>query len=128
VGKRLVPIAAVGAGGGLFRSAGAFTVRNSLIVLNDQVDGDADDCAGTFNSLGHKPLTEVVDCTFGGPGDLIRANPKVGALKANGGPTQTIALKRGSPAIGKAHKPSSTTRDQRGRKRDANSDIGAYER
>ena len=117
-----------GAGGGLFRLAGAFSVRNSLIVLNNQVSGDADECSGLFDSLGNNLLTELVDCTFGGPNDLVRPNPKVGALKANGGPTKTVALKGGSPAIGKAHKPSSTDRDQRGRKRDADPDIGAFER
>ncbi len=117
-----------GAGGGLFRLAGAFSVRNSVIVLNNQVSGDAEECSGVFNSLGNNLLTELVDCTFGGPDDLLRPNPKVGSLKANGGPTKTVALKNRSPAIGQAHKPSSTDRDQRGRKRDSKPDIGAFER
>ena len=46
----------------------------------------------------------------------------------NGGPTKTIALKKGSAAIGHAHKPSAPNRDQRGRKRDNNPDTGAFER
>jgi hypothetical protein len=65
---------------------------------------------------------------FYGPTDRIRANPKIGKLARNGGPTKTIALKQGSPAIGLAHKPSAPNRDQRGRKRDGNPDAGAFER
>ena len=47
-------------------------------------------------------------------------------LQDNGGPTQTIALLPGSPAIG-AGQPGVTTTDQRGQPRKAAPDIGAYE-
>ena len=46
----------------------------------------------------------------------------------NGGPTQTVALKKGSPAINKADKQSAPNKDQRGEKRGKKPDIGAYER
>jgi len=56
---------------------------------------------------------------------------KLAALAANGGPTQTRALKPVSPAIdGAGAKPCSTTTDQRGVRRPqrAKCDIGAFER
>jgi hypothetical protein len=57
----------------------------------------------------------------------LRANPKIGVLKSHGGPTQTIALLKGSPAIGRAGQ-TAPSRDQRGHRRDRHPDIGAFER
>ena len=57
----------------------------------------------------------------------IAASAHPGQLASNGGPTKTVALKKGSPAIGKAGS-SPPKCDQRGVKRDAKPDIGAYER
>ena len=71
--------------------------------------------------------------TNGTNGNLVGvANPGLGTLASNGGPTQTIALLSGSPAIGAG---SSTiagvtvpTTDQRGDPRPSSSiDIGAYQ-
>jgi len=121
---------ASGSGGGLFAGAGApFQVANSVIAANDQLGGDADDCAGNFESAGGNLRTDGVDCGgFDGPGDAIRANARIGQLRDNGGPTETIALKRGSPAIGRARNATAQNRDQRGQKRDRNPDAGAFER
>jgi hypothetical protein len=79
-------------------------------------------------------------CNFTGPGDMNNANPMLGTLGDNGGPTQTIRLLAGSPAIDSGN-PSGCTdgqghllkTDQRGMPRpneeDAGScDMGAYER
>jgi hypothetical protein len=86
--------------------------------------------AGTFGSGGGNLLSVATGCAgFGlGAGDFLRANPKLGKLKRNGGPTKTVALKKGSPAIGKAVKAKAPKRDQRGVKRDKRPDIGAFER
>lgn len=123
------------AGGGLYRlSSAGFDVRNSLIALNGQgPSAFGQDCAGDspIDSLGSNLLstTNGGGCQgFDEPTDLIRANPRIGELAANGGPTKTVALKAGSPAVGRAHKPSCPARDQRGRKRGNDPDIGAYER
>ena len=107
----------------------AFKVTNSLIALNFS-GTTRNDCVGPFRSLGHNLLgvTSGGCSGFDGPGDLVKPNPKVGELAKNGGPTKTIELKSGSPAIGKAAKQSSPKRDQRGHKRDSNPDIGAFER
>ena len=123
---------ATGSGGGLLNEskAGTWNVVNSLIALN-MVGGAVDDCAGTFASGGGNLLTSIpFDCEgfdTDVSGDFLRPTPKLGSLKRNGGPTRTVALKRGSPAIGKAIKSEAPKRDQRGVKR-TDPDIGAYER
>lgn len=119
-----------GSGGGLYSDAtGQFAVGNSIIARNDQLTGDADDCAGLFDSAGGNLRTTTADCGgFDGAGDIVRGNPRLGQLRRNGGPTKTISLKGASPAIGLARKASAEARDQRGRKRDADPDSGAFER
>ena len=125
------------AGGGIF--AGEFSdpveVSNSLIALNRLVDVGgggtlANDCSGEpFASGGHNLLSTRFLCDgFDQEGDIARSNPKIGPLARNGGPTQTVGLKSGSPAIGKADRQSSPARDQRGNRRDGRPDIGAFER
>jgi CSLREA domain-containing protein len=119
-------------GGGLSNDSSSFTVRNSLIVLNRLGDGTRNDCTGTpFASGGGNLLSTLgpvgVCVGFTGPGDRVRANPKIGGLARNGGPTKTIALKKGSPAIGNALG-TAPDRDQRNRRRDSNPDSGAFER
>ena len=125
-----------GLGGGLFYGAGGpgFDVPNSLIALNRMVGGGKNDCAGDdeFDSFGHNLLSTRgpgPTCRgFDKPSDRVRSNPKIGRLARNGGPTKTIAVKRRSPAIGKANRHTAPKRDQRGRKRDRPPDIGAFER
>jgi hypothetical protein len=63
---------------------------------------------------------------------LTNSNPNLGALASNGGPTQTMALPSGSPAVDAGDPTSTITSDQRGLPRnqgaqDPLSDIGAYE-
>ena len=55
-------------------------------------------------------------------------DPKLGKLKNNGGPTKTMALLKGSPAIAAAFAIPDLTTDQRGVARDPEApSIGAYE-
>jgi predicted outer membrane repeat protein len=119
-----------GAGGGIDNAPGGLIqIANSILALNDQRGGDADDCAGVFGSAGGNLRTDGTDCGgFVESGDAIRANPKLARLANNGGPTKTVALKPGSPAIGRAVGSFVPARDQRGRLRDGNPDSGAYER
>ena len=119
-------------GGGLLQSNNAtFSAVNSLIGLN-RAGSSPEDCAGAFASGGGNLLTTIpLACEGFDPdvgGDFLRSAPKVGRLRRNGGPTQTIALKKGSPAIGRAIKSEAPNRDQRGTRRDNKPDIGAYER
>jgi CSLREA domain-containing protein len=115
-----------GQGGGIQNGtgSGAFSVKNSLIALNTGSTGP--DCAGfPFTSGGGNLLTSSADCT-GFALDITDPVPKIGTLAANGGPTKTIALRKGSPAINQAGA-DAPKRDQRGVKR-VDPDIGAYER
>lgn len=61
--------------------------------------------------------------------DQTSVDPKLGPLADNGGPTQTMALLAGSPAIDAAATVASVTTDQRGisRPQGAAYDIGAFE-
>ena len=125
---------AAAAGGGIYNnSASPVEFANSLIALNSAgLFPDCGDDGGPgqdYDSLGHNLIGNDTDCQgFTGTGDITNANPKLGLLKNNGGPTQTVALKKGSPAINKADKQSAPNKDQRGKKRRKKPDIGAYER
>ena len=66
------------------------------------------------------------DDTCGGPSEIIIADPKLGVLADNGGPTRTFALLAGSPAINAASN-CSVANDQRYFPRDAQCDLGAFE-
>jgi hypothetical protein len=78
--------------------------------------------------------TTPSECELGA-GDLVGKNPMLGALAANGGPTQTLALAVGSPALGAGGTCRDPTRtgspplitDQRGLPRKAPCDIGAFQ-
>ena len=66
------------------------------------------------------------DDTCGSPTQVIIADPKLGPLADNGGPTMTRALLAGSPAIN-AGTNCSVTVDQRYMARDTKCDLGAFE-
>ena len=79
-------------------------------------------------------------CYFNGPGDLNNTNPLLGTLGSYGGPTETVPLLSGSPAID-AGNPNGCTdnlghllkTDQRGQPRPnpedtGGCDMGAFER
>jgi CSLREA domain-containing protein len=120
-----------GSGGGIWGDPGASVLTlNSIIALN-RAGSSPDDCDANFSGAStHNLLRDPDGCTgLGiGSGDFVTTTPKLGPLRNNGGRTKTIGLRRGSPAIGKAQKSSSPKRDQRGRKRDNQPDIGAFER
>lgn len=107
----------------------AIDVRNSLIVLNRGHDAAIDDCGSeTYTSFGHNITTTGSTCSgFSQPGDIQTAAPKIGQLGSFGGPTRTVPLFSGSTAIGHSGS-NAPPRDQRGVKRDAHPDTGAFER
>jgi predicted outer membrane repeat protein len=124
----------IGGGGALSDAAGSIFIQNS-IVANSANGGN---CAGTITSHGYN-LSSDSTCNFGGPGDLNGKDPNLGPLQNNGGPTYTMALPSGSPAID-AGNPSGCknpsgrllTTDQRGKPRHdpedtRGCDMGAYE-
>src|SRR5262249_15820486 len=137
-----------GAGGGIRVGPASVTLENTIIAGNTAANGAGDTTGaptpgpnvdGAVTSNGHNLLGVATDATgFTGSGDQTGANPMLGPLADNGGPTETMKLLTGSPAID-AGVASGATFDQRGRLRTyddpgvANvggsdgTDIGAFE-
>ena len=132
------------AGGGIYVAGGTDVLNNTIVALNTSGLGNsmrADDIAGvTLSSSSSNNLIGT-----GGAGGLVKgvngnlvgvANPGLGPLANNGGPTQTISLLPGSPAIAAGNMAlavdAGLTTDQRGTgyPRFVNNtvDIGAFER
>jgi len=120
-------------GGGIY-NGNTTTLQNS-IVANNSSGGN---CSGIVISHGYN-LSSDNTCNFTGTGDLNNTNPLLGPLQNNGGPTQTMALASGSPAIEAGNPNGCTdsgghllTTDQRGQPRpdkedSVGCDMGAYE-
>jgi CSLREA domain-containing protein len=133
-----------GKGSGGIAGGGNNTVRNSISAGNTGNHGGGVDADGTFTSGGYN-LIGIRDGSSGftvtgdqGGTAAAPLNAKLGPLANNGGPTQTLALLAGSPAIDKGLSNGLTT-DQRGFARPSDdpsvpnalggdgSDIGAFE-
>lgn len=123
-------IAHDGRGGGIFNVKGSTVVLQNSIVANNT----GGDCRGTITSDGYN-LSSDDSCAFNGPGDLNTTEPLLGTLQNNGGPTQTMALLPGSPAIDSGN-PSGCRdsngelllTDQRGKPRPDKEDTGGCDR
>jgi CSLREA domain-containing protein len=118
------------AGGGIY-SLGTVELVNTIVA--DQLLG-ADCSADLIISNGYN-LDGDGSCGLSASGDLT-ADPMLGPLQDNGGPTETRALLHGSPAIDAIptgsctdHQGRPVTTDQRGvpRPQGAACDVGAYE-
>ena len=133
---------AEGSGGGVHSGLGSTSsIKNSLLGLNSlgalsiplaEGPNCNEDGAGGLVSNGHNLVGDEAGCegVFVAAGDRAgRSSGQVGIekLSANGGPTETVGLKKTSQAInhGGAGAPA---KDQRGRKRKGKPDIGAFER
>jgi predicted outer membrane repeat protein len=84
----------IGGGGALSNAGGSVLIQNSIVANG----GNGGNCSGTIASDGYN-LSSDSTCNFTNSGDLNGANPLLGALGNNGGPTQTMALQSGSPAL-----------------------------
>src|SRR5204862_7122236 len=129
-------------GGGIFNSNSTANVVNTIVAGN-QARTASPDTLGTYVSQGYNLIGDGQSNTtgFSGLGDQVgpatgRINPRLGALAANGGPTQTHAPLSDSPAIDQGTCSRATPADQRGTLRydfpeilNANGgcDVGAYE-
>jgi hypothetical protein len=85
-------------------------------------------CLGKITDAGHN-LSSDGSCAFTNIGSRNNVDPKLSPLANNGGPTLTMALLPGSPAIDAGDNASAPPTDQRGVVRPSGvaSDIGAYE-
>lgn len=116
---------ATDAGGGGISSPNTVTLAATIVA-----NSTGGDCTSPVTDGGYN-LDDDNTCGFTSAApyfDLPNTNPKLGPLQANGGPTDTMALLAGSPAIDHVAKPSlCPATDQRGLARKTPCDIGAYD-
>jgi uncharacterized protein YjdB len=124
-------------GGGIL-SIGTLRLRNAIVAGNAApTDPDID---GVVTVTGHNLIGDTTGSsgiTNGVNGDIVTPTPRLGALGDYGGPTRTIPLLLGSPAIGAGDDTVCNAtgannvngEDQRGiaRPQGAHCDIGAFE-
>jgi CSLREA domain-containing protein len=133
---------AEGGGGIANKKPATTTLANTIVAGNASSGGGAPDCRGTLLSAGYNLILDTTGCKVRGTqtGNVIGKAPQLAPLANNGGPTQTMALLAGSPAIdaGNPAKPGSgngacEVSDQRGTPRGVTGagqpvcDIGAFE-
>lgn len=125
--------------GNLARSEGGGIYTNSLLyyansILANSTGGECVNGFGGTITTNINNLVEDGSCPDAGENFQSGSDPSLGVLGSNGGPTQTLALLPGSPALDAgdnilcAQSPVNN-RDQRGvqRTHDAQCDLGAYE-
>jgi CSLREA domain-containing protein len=131
-----------GGGGIANKKPSTTTIANSIIAGNRDMGGKAPDCRGSLLSVGYNLIQQTDGCKVKGTltGNITGKDAKLGPLGQNSGPTQTMALLAGSPAIDAANpaKPGSgkgacELTDQRGQPRAVSGagqtvcDMGAFE-
>jgi hypothetical protein len=122
---------ASGSGGGISNAAGASALQIHDTILADNTADNNPDVDGGVTSQGHN----LIGNTTGGSGfaasDLLNVKPQLGPLQNNGGPTPTMALLPGSPALNAGDNTGAPAYDQRGpgfpRIVNGVIDIGAFE-
>lgn len=128
-------------GGGISKdyvSSGRYLyLANSIVAENRIGDiwGGGGNIGADHNLVGNGALSGIANGVngniVGGLNGQPAINPMLGPLANNGGPTETMALLVGSPAIGQADNAAAPATDQRGvTRRDVPgelTDIGAFE-
>ena len=127
-------VAAGGIGGGFAinnPTAGVVTAFNAknTIVSGNTAGGAAAECSGVVTVTSANNLSGDSSCGFSDGGSRQGVSPGLGALQNNGGPTDTMALPGGSPAIDAGTNDGCPPTDQRGisRPQGPACDIGAFE-
>ncbi|MGH2934953.1 MAG: choice-of-anchor Q domain-containing protein [Gaiellaceae bacterium] len=110
--------------GGVVNQSGQIDLTDT-IVAKQQSGADCSNAA-TIVSHGHN-LDSDGTCDLTGTGDQTGVDPLLGTLADNGGPTKTLALQSGSPAIDGGDGSACPATDQRGVSRSGVCDVGAYE-
>jgi hypothetical protein len=119
-------------GGGLYNEVGTFTLTDCTVSGNSALLV----VGGLYIRAGTATLTNTIVAENGGgdvagdysgSNDLIGGDPLLAPLGDYGGPTQTMALLPGSPAIGGGDAALAPATDQRGLPRFGPTDIGAFE-
>ncbi|HKX60546.1 MAG TPA: choice-of-anchor Q domain-containing protein [Verrucomicrobiae bacterium] len=116
--------------GGRFGENFSIVETSTFFSINSIVAGSGagSNCVGVIIDYGHN-ISSDSSCHFSASGSLNDTDPKLGPLAEYGGPTPTMALLEGSPALDTADATACPTVDQRGRTRPFGEgcDIGAFE-
>jgi hypothetical protein len=88
---------ALSGGGGIYNGGTTMTIKGSILAASSQGGGD---CSGIITDAGYN-ISDDSSCGFSATGSLNNTDPMLdpAGLVNNGGPTRTIALLSGSPAI-----------------------------
>ncbi len=119
-------------GGAFYNHNGTLTLTNSIVAGNSATNGGPDigKFVGTVTASGANFVGDVSDSGLAASATLLTTAQngaiQLGPLANNGGPTKTMALFAGSPALNAAVG-SSITSDQRGFPIAGTPDIGAFE-
>jgi predicted outer membrane repeat protein len=123
-----------GNGGGLITGTdfGITTNMINTIVAGNSAAVQGTDILGPVNSQGHNLIGIADDSSGWVSTDLTGTggsplDAKLGPLTNNGGPTQTMALLSGSPAINAGVSVQGISSDQRGQPMSSPPDIGAFQ-
>ncbi len=102
-------------GGGLRGNGYSVTASTSIFAKNNITTGDPD-FSGTLTSRGYNLIGNTFGTVITGTttGNLLNVDPLLGPLQNNGGPTPTLALLPGSPAIDQGQPFGIAVPDQRG--------------
>ncbi len=113
-----------GYGGGVYNNR-TLAVGNTIIAGNTAANGP--DVSGTSGSQGYDLIGDPSGASGWLDTDLLHVDPRLGALQDNGGPTPTMALLPGSPALNAGNPAQLGVPDQRGVVRRGGVNIGAYQ-
>ena len=119
------------AGGGLYQESvpGASTLLQNSIIGPNAGGSCGGSIAGVPRNLTNRNLAADATCQFASAAEGTVGDPRLASLANNGGPTNTHALRAGSPAINNADPqtcPTGTT-DQRYATTVGTCDIGSFE-
>ncbi len=122
-----------GGGAGLCDDPSKSTTLTDTIIVGNTLSDDVSPsdvtgtAIGTYNLIGGGGVAGIVG---GSDGNIFVNGPTfvgLAPLGDYGGPTQTIALLPGSPALGAGTAVAGVTSDQRGEPLDSTPDIGAFQ-
>ncbi len=90
-------------GGGIFNATGATVNAKNTIIAKNTATSTGPDFNGTLASQGYNLIGNNGGATITGTtiGNQLNVDPMLGPLQNNGGPTLTLGLLTGSPAIDK---------------------------
>jgi hypothetical protein len=109
------PFECWGGGGGIAVKSGGVSVLDSVVAGNQAYDqGNGPDLDGALAISAYNLFGKSMGGSGYAPTDLLDVDPKLGPLQDNGGPTLTMALLPGSPAIDSGDNTDAPDWDQRG--------------